>query len=199
MHRSVTFYRAPEKNVVYVRNDKCASTFFTNMFVANGWKNEPAHNLDWKKDFVFGFIMDPYVRHVKGLVEDAVQMGVEKIMLTNLGIKFWQNLPWIGSHSMPMSVKFGEKFQHINWIPIDIGLTSTEKIVDRLLAPYNLKVNWNFEVDRNESLDYEKQLFHKFNELCNSQEKHALLKNICQDYQVYEQAVEKYKSEVPNV
>lgn len=190
---SVVMYRAPEKNVLFVRNDKCGSTFFSNIFIANGWKEIDLRDVDWSQDFVFGTIMDPYVRHVKGLVEDAVQMGCEKIMLANLGIKVWQKLPWIGSHSMPMSIKFGDKFDQIEWIPIDIGLESTEKIIDNLLDSYQIKINWTINVDRNESLNYEKELFHRFSELTNSQEKQILLHTVCKDYEVYKQAVEKYQ------
>jgi hypothetical protein len=136
--------------------------------------------------------MDPYIRHVKGLVEDIVGIGLEKVMLANLGMKFWHNLSWVGSHSMPMSIKFGSRIHDINWIPIDIGLASTENIVDELLKPYNITINWNIPVNRNESTDYKKELFCKFSQLSNSEEKQHLLKVICRDYDVYQQATEKY-------
>lgn len=194
MGESVAFYRAPGKHVGFVRNDKCGSTFFSNIFAANGWISSSSNSINWEKDQVFGFIMDPYIRHVKGLVEDVVTIGLEKVMLANLGMKFWHNLSWIGSHSMPMSIKFGSRINNIDWIPIDIGLESTENIVDDLLKPYNVTINWNIPVNRNESTDYEKELFHKFSQLSNSQEKQHLLRVICRDYDVYQRSIDRYSN-----
>ena len=188
----LAFYRAPGTNIGFIRNDKCASTFFSNIFAANGWKLQTSNHINWEKDQVFSFIMDPYIRHIKGLVKDAIDMGLEKVMLANLGIKFWHNLSWIGTHSMPMSVRFGHSIHRINWIPIDIGLESTEDLVDQLLEPHNIKVNWSIPVDRNESDDYAKELFHKFSQLSNSQEKQHLLKVIYKDYEVYQTSIKKY-------
>jgi hypothetical protein len=186
------FYRAPGKNIGFVRNDKCASTFFSNIFAANGWRLQTTDQVNWEKDHVFSFTMDPYIRHIKGLVKDAVDMGLEKVMLANLGMKFWHNLSWIGTHSMPTSVRFGHSIHRINWIPIDIGLESTENIVDELLKSYDITINWGISVDRNESSDYEKELFHKFSQLSNSQEKQHLLRVICRDYEVYEKSVKQH-------
>lgn len=191
---NIHFYRAPEKNIGFIRNDKCGSTFFSNIFKANGWIRESSEDIDWDQDHVFSFIMDPYVRHVKGMVEDAVLMGSEKLMLQNFGLRFWQNISWIGSHSMPMSVKFGDCINQIDWIPIDIGLDSTEDIVDQLLKPYNIKVEWSIEVDRNESSPYEKEMFEKFSQLLNSDQKHKLLSQVCLDYEIYKKSIEKYKN-----
>jgi hypothetical protein len=188
------FLRAPGKNIGFIRNDKCGSTYFANIFKANGWLLQNHHDIDWEKDQVFSFIMDPYVRHIKGLVEDAVQMGSEKTMLTQLGVKIWQNLPWLGRHSMPMSVKFGQRINNIEWIPIDIGLESTESIVDSILAHHDIVINWNTPVDKNESTDYEKQLFTQFSNLSNSQEKQILLRSICRDYDIYNKSVSKYQT-----
>jgi hypothetical protein len=193
---SVEFWRAPGKNVGFVRNEKCGSTFFSNVFAANGWSRQLLHQINWDKDYVFSFVMDPYIRHVKGMVEDAVNLGAEKIMLANLGIKFWHNLPWIGTHSMPMSVRFGDQVHSIDWIPIDIGIVSTETIVDSLLEPHGVTVDWAVPVDRNESSPYEKELFHKFSQMLNSQEKQDLLKIICTDYVVYNKAVQKYSKHI---
>jgi len=198
LYTTLPFYRATnagiKKNIGFIRNDKCASTYFSNIFKANGWVEECSDDIDWSNDQVFSFIMDPYVRHIKGMVEDVVAMGSEKLMLQYFGIQLWHNIPWIGLNSMPMSIKFKDKINSINWIPIDIGISNTEIIVDELLKAYNVMVDWNIDVDRNESSEYEKELFQKFSLMSNSQEKQILLKIICQDYDIYQKSVEKYQN-----
>ena len=193
-YQDLTFYRPPRKKIGFIRNDKCGSTYFANIFLANGWELESAENIDWGIDYVFSFIMDPYVRHVKGMVEDARLMGSEKIMIQNFGKMFWENIPWIGPHSMPISIKFGELADKIDWIPIDIGLPSTEDIVDQLLKPHGEEVDWSIPVYRNESTPYEKEMFKFFAEMLNSANKAELLNHRCQDYEIYKKSIDKYQN-----
>lgn len=188
------FYRLPGKKVGYIRNLKCGSTFFSNIFLANGWVESPLDSIDWNHDHIFSFIMDPYVRHIKGLVEDAINMGIEKIMLQNFGLKFWQDLPWIGPHSMPMSIIFGDSIHKIDWIPIDLDTVSSESVVDKILSSHEIKIDWTIPVYRNESIDYKKQLFHKFSSLANSEQKRILLEKFCADYEIYSNALSRYSS-----
>lgn len=192
-YHDLAFYRPPGKRIGFIRNDKCGSTYFANIFEANGWMIESAENIDWQIDHVFSFIMDPYVRHVKGMVEDAIAVGSEKIMIQNFGKMFWENIPWLGTHSMPISVKFGKLADNIDWIPIDIGIPSTEDIVDQLLKTHDEEIDWSIPVDRNESSPYEKEMFKIFAEMLNSANKAELLNHRCQDYKIYKKTIDKYK------
>lgn len=185
-------YRYPNTPLVFVRNDKCGGTFFSSILMSNGWLEQDFKTIDWSQDQVFGLIMDPYVRHVKGMVEDAIQTGSEIIMLKNFGIRWWASVGWIGPHSMPMSIKYGSKSQDINWIPIDTGDVFSEDVIDSIAFEHDVSIDWSIPVFRNESSPYKKKMYDEFNLLLNSPQKQNLLVNQCQDYELYERACKQY-------
>lgn len=185
----VATFRPPGRNVVFVRNNKCASTFYSNIFTANGWVTENLSTVDWSHDRVFSVISDPYVRYVKGLVQDLCDRGLERVTLSMMGRTFWHSLPWIGDHSMPVSVKFDGYCDRIDWIPIDAKRLGEEIITD-LLRSHDVTVDWSIPVFRNESDDYKKKLFHEVSDRVNCEEKQQLL---ARDYELYHQAIMNHK------
>lgn len=187
-YKQIATYRYPGKSILFVRNNKCASTFYSNIFMANGWQVDNFENINWAEDKVFSVIIDPYVRHVKGLVQDLCDRGIERIALNNFGRTFWHSLPWIGHHSMPISIKFDNHHNQIDWIPADAD-RPTEDIITNKLKKYDIDINWGVPVYRNESDEYKKQLFHDISAMSNCQEKQTLL---TADYQIYQQALDTY-------
>ena len=43
-------HRAPGTNLVYLRTLKCASTFYSELFLANGWIKQTTKDIDWNRD-----------------------------------------------------------------------------------------------------------------------------------------------------
>ena len=148
----------PGTPLVYVRSPKCASTYYYGLLKANGWKDIKFNDIDWEQHHVFSFITEPYVRHVKGLVQDIVGAGIEKILLNWHGASFWEDLPWLGGHSQPLTFTFGDKFDLIDWIPID-GDKTSETILTGLLNQYQIELDWSHKISNTESDDYRKSVF----------------------------------------
>jgi len=188
--RTMEFLRHPDHNVGYLRSLKCASTYYTNIFRANGWIQQGINDIDWDRDDVFSFIIDPYVRHIKGMVEDITSWGLENIMINNLGRFHWRQIPWIDSHSMPLSILLKDECDKIDWIPIDGAAPFGEQLLENKLAKYGITINWNFDVYRNESNEYKKNLFFQLVKLSSGKQEN--FRYFCRDWELYEQAVKKH-------
>ena len=199
----MTFYlnrsectRSPCGKLVFLRNLKCASTYHSFLLQKNGWTKQSASTIDWDKDYVFSFIMNPYVRHIKGLVEDLTWQGIEKPLVDLMSRQFWLNLPWIGDHSMPMTLRIGDKVDKIDWIPIDIEGVSSQDLLNNLLAKFNISIVWYGDIPKYESDPYKKELYKKISFM--SPYKDLLLREFTGDYKLYDSVVAKYKNDNTN-
>lgn len=183
-------YRAPNSNLVYIRNEKCASTYYAGLFRANLWQKISISSIDWNTDHVFSFIRDPLIRHIKGLVEDMILLGCEWQLADKVGKKFWEELPWLGLHSIPMSIKFGAYANKINWIPLDALDVKSEDLVAQLLAKHNVDLVWKDNIFKRESDSYHVRIYNKV--LIPSMYKMSNFQQMCTDYDIYYAALEKY-------
>jgi len=185
--------RSPCGKLVFLRNLKCASTYYSLLLQQNGWSSQSASTIDWTNDRVFSFIMDPNIRHIKGLVEDLVWQGIEKPLIDLMSRQFWLNLPWIGDHSMPMTARLGNKADLVYWIPIDVEGVSSDQELDKFLSEYGVTVTYYDGIFKRESDSYKKDLFNKIYKM--SPYKSLLLKELFPDYQLYESVVARYKND----
>jgi hypothetical protein len=139
------FYR--KQNLVFVSLLKCASTYYGEVFVNNGWQHIAYNTIDWAADHVFGFIMNPTDRYLKGLAEDVVDPGT-----------CWnsENLPLFGDstvltyHSLPINSYLSEHIKKIDWIPLDTSVPS-EELVLKLLQQYNLTLHFDDTINKHQS------------------------------------------------
>jgi hypothetical protein len=139
------FYR--KQNLVFVSLLKCASTYYGKVFVDNGWLAIDYNAINWTVDHVFGFIMNPNERYLKGLAEDVVDLNtcwtVENLPIFNDSIVFTY-------HSLPINSYLNQHMQEIDWIPFDRSVTS-EELVLKLLAKYNLDLQFDHTTYKHQS------------------------------------------------
>jgi len=160
IQRNHGFFRCPGKQIVYAPMPKCASSYYKRLMVHNGWHPILFNDIDWGNDHVFSFISDPYKRHVKGLVEDILALGIEKILDSTMGRQFWALAPTLGIHSMGITQLYQSVYQQINWIPLDIPGVDDEEIVNKLFEQYQISWQWTKGYD-NQSDDYQRALYNK--------------------------------------
>jgi hypothetical protein len=158
------FLRCPGRHLIYVRTLKCASTYYTNLFKSQGWQLCKFVDIDWEQDHLFGLLMDPYRRHIKGLVEDMIILGVEKTLIQNINQNFWRVAPTLGIHSMGIAQMYKGFCHKINWIPMDVNRIDAKKILEDLFEKFNIEMQWTNTRD-NESDDYQKELFNQIYKL----------------------------------
>jgi hypothetical protein len=152
------------------------------MFRVNGWYEQRVADVDWQHDYVFSYFMDPTRRHVKGLVEDAICMGIEHD-LVQLSRQTLHNIPWLGEHSVPLSVYWGSNFQKINWILIDNATQSHERDTVELCKKHGIELDLKHHVNCNESDDYERAIFDRVYSICGDNK--PLIARMSHDYEIF--------------
>jgi hypothetical protein len=136
-------------HMVYVRNLKCASTFFGSSF-KNRWRWEPIlwNNIDWKIQHVFGHIMDPLERRIKGLVEYINMHNLNDLFHDNTNFQnFIKNAVALDEHTSSYHDTFGNLVYHIDWIPIsDYTHEQVIGFTERLMRHYGIRTlkNWDY-------------------------------------------------------
>jgi hypothetical protein len=145
-------------NLVYASNRKCASTYYHSLLISNGWSYAKFRDISWEQDHVFGFILEPWKRRIKGIAEDLSYYSVEKFLLSNLGRKFWLDHLTFGPHSVPLTLTWHRYSYMIDWIPLD-GPVSADELLDRLLAKYNIVLDRSGQHNANPADDYQKNLY----------------------------------------
>ena len=129
-------------HVVYVNHPKCASTYYTNLLTNNGWHVLAYKDIDWFKHDVFGFFMDPLVKHAKAITEDLISRHPDQVdKILGMGSTFFQDLGLFGWHSMPLWLRFGRHVDHITWIPLDAE-ESSDNLLAKYLEHHGLTVNF---------------------------------------------------------
>jgi hypothetical protein len=124
------------KNLVYVRNLKCASTFFyENLLNVFNWKNISYQDIDWDTDHVFGHIIDPVVRRHKAVAEFVDMQMLSEEFLKNKNLQLLLGVaPYLDRHGIPYTATFRDKCYKIDWIPIldsNIdNITNTQKLLN---------------------------------------------------------------------
>jgi len=154
-------FKAPSSNLIYVPMLKCANTYYGNMFEANHWERVNFDSIDWNRDFVFSFIMDPYKRHIKGLVEDLCWLEeTQELTVENLPDCVLTLAPVLGIHGLGYHQVYEENCKKIHWIPLDIEISSKE-IFNDLLINHQVSWNWDISVWHNPSDPHQLMLFEK--------------------------------------
>lgn len=166
------------QNVVYVPVLKCASTYYITVFSEMlGWKQVQLDQTDWSNTTAFGLMMNPMTRRIKGVME-ALCMGYQYdyaavlAALESAGFsKFVGLINVVDSHSIPYSVLFGDYFDRINWIPMDL-FTDLELAaqITRFLATKNVIIQLPETKRLNESSDLQLKIYQKLLEIYRQQD-----------------------------
>ncbi|CAB4137751.1 hypothetical protein UFOVP328_72 [uncultured Caudovirales phage] len=136
--------------LVYVRNLKCASTFFGSSF-EKCWRWEPIlwRDIDWGTQHVFGHMLDPLERRFKGLAEYINMHDLGALFEKDKKFQnFVKNAVTLDEHTSSYHDTFGNFVYHIDWIPISDY--SHEQVIDfteRLLRQYGIRTlkNWAYD------------------------------------------------------
>ena len=147
--------------LVYVRNLKCASTFFYESF-QRCWKWDEINwiEIDWANQHVFGHIMDPVARRHKAVAEFIDMNNLNSLFHSNLDFReFVKYAGVFDQHSATYHDTFGNFVYHIDWIPCDLGThQDTIAYTEKLLNMYGLRTLKNWDYGRVHASDADKKL-----------------------------------------
>lgn len=135
-------------HLVYIRNLKCGSTFFWRNFLDTfKWWEIRWSDINWEKQRVFGHLMDPLQRRIKGMAEHLHMAGLDDLFRTNKKFRqFIVDIPVLDSHSASYFDWFGTAAWHIDWIPVGADNKDTVDHTETLLAHYRMYTldRWNY-------------------------------------------------------
>jgi len=140
-------------HLVYVRNLKCASTFFTKSFRSAGWKQILFNEIDWNQDHVFGHIQDPLKRRCQGIVEYVKECGLDKELANDP--RMINLLRWtagLDSHSVAYLKYFGTQCWKIDWIPLISDAETNIAVTKKLLKSHSIVIAdhlWSLDNHKN--------------------------------------------------
>ncbi len=187
--------------MVYVRNLKCASTFFGSSF-EKCWRWEPINwkDINWEYQHVFAHILEPLERRFKGIAEYINMHNLDSLFHENIDFQnFVKNVVSLDVHSSSYYDTFGNLMYHIDWIPIS-GYTHNQVIdfTERLMRHYGIRTlkNWDWN-----SVHYtqpeKKATEQKLKQLCNFQSHipREILWYFERDIKLYQQVYKKFDPE----
>ena len=190
--------KSPCGKAVFIANLKCASRFYLQNLSENSWMPITDQEIDWQHNLVFSTIINPLERYARGLVQDLKCFDVDMSVWESMSANFWQEVSWLGVHSMPISYVFGDKVSLVNWIPLDLPGIEHQSLTKELLAQKGIDIQWHVENKINQSGDREKLLKNKIKELCWGHIKNDFLYNRFPDFDIYDRAVRKIKNKREN-
>lgn len=133
--------------LVYVRNLKCGSTFFyENLIKIFKWDECAWTEIDWQHQRVFGHIMDPWQRRIKGIAECLSMYGFnQQFQRDEQFRKLIVEIPVLDQHSASYHDYFGNLAWSIDWIPVQTNHNHTIALTEKLMEHYRINIldRWN--------------------------------------------------------
>lgn len=156
------------QDVVYVPVMKCANTHYVNLFYnLNNWKQVKLFELDLDRVQLFGLMMHPLTRRIKGIVEilsRSYGSDYKKILLQLQQPEFATFISYVSTldaHTIPYSVLFGDLLTKIKWIPMELfSDQELQQQIKKITDAHNVIVDFPEIVNRmNQSSTYKMQCF----------------------------------------
>ena len=139
-----------KNNLVYVSTMKCAHQFYCHVAEKNYWDPFNFKDIDWQKDHVFGFIMDPIELYLKGLAEDLDTDRHIELYKELYNINYSRNIILLTAHSIPPSIRYQEYRYKIDWIPM-VSKPNTEYFFKKVCNHHGIDIEIPADVDRHVS------------------------------------------------
>jgi hypothetical protein len=162
-HMSLGFKK---HNLVFVPVLKCASSYFNQVFTAelSGWEKINLYQQDWNQIRAFGVIMDPYQRRLKGILQilTGLYSTQQLAQLIDQNSALLSMIPWLDTHSMPYNVLYGDLFEKIEWIPMEIGVKHVTDELNKILVHDKIAYPTEFV---NQSSQEKLQLYHRLQQV----------------------------------
>ena len=114
-----------KNNLVFVTMYKCASSTYMTYLEKQKWEKIQFSEIDFNSMYVFGFIMDPLKRRIKGITEILCECynnnynDIMQILKNDNFCAFLNNISLMDAHTTPYWILFGDQLKKIHWIPLE--------------------------------------------------------------------------------
>lgn len=156
------------RDVVYVPVMKCANSYYVDLIhVQNGWKQVKLLELDLDKVHLFGLLLHPLTRRIKGVTEVlgiSHQHDYKKVLLLLKQPEFAvfvSHISTLDAHTMPYAFLFGSLLEKITWIPMDVYTdVELQQQIKNFVETHGVSIKFPNKVSRiNQSDTYKTQCF----------------------------------------
>lgn len=188
------------QDVVYVPVMKCANTYYVNLFHnLNNWKQVNLSELNLDSVYLFGLMLHPLTRRIKGIVEILSQSygsDYKKILLQLQQPEFATfigQVSTVDAHTIPYSILFGDLLNKIKWIPIELfSDRELQQQIKQFTDFHNVTVNFPEIITRkNQSNKYKTQCFEQLQKIYLQTEPPAeLYQMFSKDLAIYHSIIE---------
>lgn len=151
----------PDRQLVYLRTLKCASTFFYRNLCDNlGWKELAWNEINWRNQHVFSHMLHPVTRRHKGIAEKLHMLGLNdgEFMQDPRVQNLLRFVPLLDEHTSTYWDTYGTACWSIDWIPLTGGFEENIDRTNLLLESYGVATDrWDISL-RHESDDDKQNL-----------------------------------------
>lgn len=194
--RNFTTFAYRKNGLVYLPSLKSACTYYYTLCLANGFERIYFQQIEWDKDHVVGFIMEPIKRYFKGVIEDIFQSDSDEYQnLIFTLIEKYNGLCFpMSGHCMPISITLKDYAYKVDWIPLYEDHIPSHKLFKKLCREYDIEIiDAGENIDSHESNYYKTAMFekiYKFKDNFNDSFS-AWFLNIAEDLDLYYNVVAK--------
>jgi hypothetical protein len=162
------------QTVVYVPVLKCANTYHVNLFHnQNNWKQVKLSELNLDSVHLFGLMLHPLARRIKGIVQvlsQSYSSDYKKILLQLQQPEFAtfiSQISTLDAHTIPYSILFGDLLNKIKWIPMELfSDRELQQQIKKFTDSHNVTVNFPEIITRtNKSDTYKTQCFEELQKI----------------------------------
>lgn len=209
-------------NLAYVPIPKCASNYYQEQFYNLGWQRVPLSEINLETTKLFGLIMHPLKRYLKGVTQflvasysdltpvepkknywlsfnpkinwDSLNRAVESKYFLNLV----QNIAVGDQHATPYYFLLGDLMYNIHWIPMDLfdDIELKNKVVE-FVCDHGQEINLPNTINRiNESSENQNNLYNTIKHLFFKQSHLCVFHKLYgSDLRHYYQVLDQYKQQ----
>ena len=118
------------KNMVWFRTDKCAGTYFSNLFMKWGFKRIQFSEIR-DEDKIFAFLINPAKRRVKAIVQAIYNSNAIYLLKDANFCRFLSNMIIADEHTYPYHFQFKHTHHRTVFLPLDHAKLPLEKTLKK--------------------------------------------------------------------
>ena len=190
-----------KNNLVFVSMYKCASSSYIVYLQKQQWQKIEFNEINFNTMYVFGFILDPLVRRIKGLTEilwhcyNNNYNDVMQIVKNDNFCSFLKNISSMDAHTIPYWILFGDQLKKINWIPLEFYThNETFNCFQQICKQHNVHLDSSIKLKKhNVSSKDKKKLFVLIKQILQDQCFGDLYLLYSNDLKFYRELIDKHK------
>jgi hypothetical protein len=138
----VNFFKFKNLDLIWYRNPGAGAKYFHKQFSQFDIKRIDPCDVEWDRNYVFGYITNPFDRRNRGIATWLIARNLQNDFLQNKINYHFLESPYFDENSEPISVAMGDRYIHIDWIPLDHSQIDAYSATNYKLSKYGISIDW---------------------------------------------------------